>query len=119
MKQQKFLPPQKTIRNPFTISNPYTFHPLFFLLTTIAHKTARVPVASKRKIPLHNCTPIKFVRPFSLVSSAPAIGAPISVATLLALHDMPSRVPNRDISVVILANAAAGKVTRPAEKKPA
>lgn len=61
---------------------------------------------------------MKSVRPFSFLSSILAIGGPINVAMLLALHDIPRRVPKRDISVVILANAAAGKVTRPAEKKP-
>ena len=42
----------------------------------------------------------------------------MSVAILDTLHDMPRRVPNRDRSGVMLANAAEGSVTRAAEKKP-
>jgi hypothetical protein len=62
---------------------------------------------------------MKFVCPFSpLLSSAPAIGAPISDAILDTLHDIPSRVPKRDKSGVIFAKAAEGTVTRAAEKKP-
>lgn len=52
-------------------------------------------------------------------SSAPAIGAPIRVAIDDTLHDIPSRVPSRERSGVIFANAAEGKVTRAAEKNPA
>jgi hypothetical protein len=46
------------------------------------------------------------------------MGAPMSDAILETLHDMPRRVPKRERSGVMFANAADGTVTRAAEKKP-
>lgn len=46
------------------------------------------------------------------------MGAPMREAILDTLHDMPRRVPSRERSGVMLANAADGTVTRAAEKKP-
>ena len=46
------------------------------------------------------------------------MGAPISDATLDALQDIPSRVPKRERSGLMLEKVAAGRVTRPAERKP-
>ena len=46
------------------------------------------------------------------------MGAPTSEATLDILHDIPKRVPSRERSGVMFANAAEGTVTRAAEKKP-
>lgn len=46
------------------------------------------------------------------------MGAPIKVAILDTLHDMPRRVPKRDRSGVMFAKAAEGTVTSAAEKKP-
>lgn len=42
----------------------------------------------------------------------------MSDAMLETLHDIPKRVPSRDRSGVMFANAADGTVTRAAEKKP-
>lgn len=56
--------------------------------------------------------------PFLLLSRAPAIGLPIKVAMLEMLHDIPRRVPRRERSGQILAKAAEGRVTRPAERNP-
>jgi hypothetical protein len=61
---------------------------------------------------------MKLVLPSVFLSKAPAIGAPISEAILDTLQLMPSLVPNRERSGVILAKAADGTVTRGAEKKP-
>lgn len=61
---------------------------------------------------------MKFVRPSVFFNKAPAIGAPIKEAMLDTLHDMPNRVPKRERSGMIFANAAEGTVTRAAEKKP-
>lgn len=75
-------------------------------------------VPAIKHTPLHTCTPRKSVSPSFFLSNAPAIGAPISVAMLDTLHDMPSLVPKRDRSGVMFANAADGTVTSAAEKKP-
>jgi hypothetical protein len=61
---------------------------------------------------------MKLVRPFVFLSKAPAIGAPMSEAILDTLQLIPSLVPNRERSGVMLAKAADGTVTRAAEKKP-
>lgn len=61
---------------------------------------------------------MKFVRPSFFFNNAPAMGAPISVAMLDTLHDIPRRVPKRERSGVMFAKAAEGTVTRAAEKKP-
>jgi hypothetical protein len=42
----------------------------------------------------------------------------MSDAMLDTLHDIPSRVPKRERSGVIFANAAEGTVTKAAEKNP-
>jgi hypothetical protein len=82
------------------------------------YKTTNQVVPTIRHTPDHTCTPIKSVCPSFFLSSAPAIGAPMSDAMLDTLHDIPSRVPNRERSGVMFANAADGTVTNAAEKKP-
>jgi hypothetical protein len=97
----------------------HTLHPFFCVRTVTIYSTSNHDVPIIRHTPLHTCTPMKFVFPsLSFLSNAPAIGAPISDAILDTLHDMPSRVPNRERSGVMLANAADGTVTRAAEKNP-
>jgi hypothetical protein len=98
--------------------NFYILHPFFRVRTATTYNTINQQVPINRHTPLHTCTPMKFVRPFFFLSSAPAMGAPMSVAILDTLQDMPKRVPNRERSGVMFANAADGTVTRAAEKKP-
>lgn len=71
-----------------------------------------------KNTPLHNCTPMKSIRPFLVLRRAPAIGAPMSEAMLDTLQDMPKRVPRRDKSGLMFAKAAEGRVTSAADKKP-
>jgi len=96
----------------------YTLHPFFCVLTVTIHSTVNQHVLIIKHTPLQTWTPRKSVRPFFVLSRAPAMGAPTSEATLDILHDMPKRVPSRERSGVIFANAAEGTVTRAAEKKP-
>jgi hypothetical protein len=82
------------------------------------YSTTNHNVPINKQTPDHTCTPMKSVLPSFFFSNAPAIGAPISEAILETLHDIPRRVPKRDRSGVMFANAADGTVTRAAEKKP-
>jgi len=103
-----------------TLSFPnQTLHPFFCVRTVTTYNTPNHIVPSIKHTPDHTCTPMKSVRPSFFFSRAPAIGAPMSDAMLDTLHDIPSRVPSRDRSGVMLANAADGTVTSAAEKKPA
>lgn len=115
----------------------HILHPLLCVLMVTNHSTHRNPVPTIRQAPLHTWTPMKYVRPSEFVlSSAPAIGAPMSDAGLCVsmihpgptstdlpildtLHDIPRRVPSRERSGVMFAKAAEGKVTNAAEKNPA
>ena len=79
---------------------------------------------SKRNTPLQSCTLRKLITGVPLLeidvlSRAPAMGAPINDAMEQMPHDMPIRVPRRDRSGQMFGKQEPGRVTRPAEKKPA
>jgi hypothetical protein len=97
--------------------------PFFCFRTVIVHSSVRTADPSKRHAPLQICTPRKLIDSFpffglDVVSSAPAIGAPIKVAMEETPQDMPSRVPRSERSGQILGKQEPGSVTSPAEKKP-
>ena len=96
----------------------YTLHPLFNVLVVVNHSTPNQTAPANKQTPLQIWTPRKSISPFLVRRRAPAIGLPISVAMLETLQDIPSRVPSRDRSGQIAANAAEGSVTRPAERNP-
>jgi hypothetical protein len=112
------LPFLLSIINP-PLSSYQTLHPFPIFLTVYSHSTPKHTAPTIKQTPLQTCTPTKSVFPSFFFSSAPAIGAPISVATLDTLQLIPSLVPNLDRSGEIDAKAAEGSVTRPAERKPA
>ena len=94
-------------------------HPVFSFFLVTAHNTARHAEPINKHTPDQSCGPKKLVVPSgSVLSKAPAIGEPINVAILETLHDMPRRVPRRDMSGQIFAKAAEGSVTSAADKKP-
>lgn len=95
-----------------------TFHPFFCVRTVTVHSTINHVVPIIKHVPLQTCTPMKSVRPSFFFNKEPAMGAPISDAMLETLQDIPKRVPRRERSGVMFANAAEGTVTSAAEKKP-
>ena len=98
----------------------YIRQPLFIVFFVTAHNTNRQPEPTSRQIPDHSWGPRKSVSPFAFFfSNAPAMGDPIRVAILETLHDIPRRVPRRDISGQMFAKAADGSVTSAADKNPA
>jgi len=102
----------------FLLPTRQTLHPCPLCLTVCIQSKTNDAVPSIKQAPLQTCTPIKSIFPSLVFKRAPAMGAPISDATLDALHDIPSRVPKRERSGLMLEKAAAGRVTRPAERKP-
>ena len=108
-----------SVAAPINCCFSHILHPLSCVFIVTNHSTHKKPVPTIRQAPLHTCTPTKSRCPSEFVfRSAPAIGAPMRVAMDETLHDMPSRVPSRERSGVMFANAAEGRVTRAAEKKP-
>ena len=92
--------------------------------TVAIHSTTSPAEPSRRNTPLQTCTLRKLITGVPLLeidvlSRAPAMGAPINDAKEQMPHDIPSRVPRRDRSGQISGKQEPGKVTRPAEKKPA
>ena len=97
--------------------------PLFCFRTTRIHNRISIAELSKRHTPLQICTPRKLIDSLpslatDFVSSALAIGAPISVAIQEMPQDIPVRVPKSKGFGHMLGKQDPGSVTSPAEKKP-